>query len=67
MKIELVFLDWQKGGKSVYNTKKGVELSTGQFHSGTTFDGSIALDQEDAKELAGALKEGYHPCFWVTL
>ena len=67
MKIKLVFLDWQKGGESIYSTDEGVELSMGLFHSGTTFEGSIVLDPEDAQELAEAIKQGYQPCFWVTL
>ena len=41
MKIKLVFLDWEKDGKSIYNTPEGVELSFGQFHSGTMFDAEI--------------------------
>ena len=67
MRIKLVFLDWQKDGKSVYATEKGIELSMGQFHSGTTFLGDISVDPMEAKELADAIKQGYQPCFWVTL
>lgn len=65
MKIKLVFSDWQLRGKSVYNTEKGIQLSLGQFHSGTTFNGEIILDEDDEEELKQALKDGYEPVFCV--
>lgn len=61
MKVALVFDDWRKCGKSVYQTSVGVDLSMGQFHSGTTFEADIALDQEGATELASALRNGLTP------
>jgi len=66
MKIKLVFEDWQHLGRSVRQTEKGTELSTGKFHGGTTFNGEIKLNEEDEIELREAVKEGYHPVFWVT-
>ena len=66
MKIKLVFDDWQVRGKSVYATVKGSELSTGDFHAGTTFEGRIELDVDQQAELEQALKAGYQPVFWVT-
>ena len=63
MKIKLVFDDWKEKGKSIYNTEKGIELSMGQFHSGTTFNGDITLDEEDEKELRRAIFNGYRPSF----
>ena len=65
MKIKLTFDDWKNQGKSIYNTEKGIELSSGDFHSGTTFNGTIELDQEQYEELKQALKDGYNPTFWV--
>ncbi len=65
MKIKLVFEDWQRIGKSVYNTEKGIDLSSGQFHSGTTFDGEIKLDECDEQEIRASMKDGYNPVFWV--
>jgi hypothetical protein len=65
MKIKLIFDDWKKQGKSVYNTEKGIELSNGDFHSGTTFDGIIELNQEQHEELKQALEEFYNPVFWI--
>jgi len=64
MKIKLVFADWQeRGGRSVYHTAVGVNLTVGQFHSGTTFSGSIRLSAEDEEELADAMRKGYQPVF----
>ncbi len=65
LKIKLVFDDWRKQGESVYSTEEGFELSWGDFHSGTTFDGNIALDSEQSIELEKAIKDGYTPVFWV--
>lgn len=66
MKVKLVFLDWQQKGRSIYNTERGVDLSTGDFHSGTTFDGEIELDEEQEVELFKAIQDGYQPCFWIA-
>ena len=67
MKINLVFDDWMgKDMKSVYSTIKGTHLSTGDFHSGTTFSGQILLDSEQEAELLQALDEGYMPVFWIS-
>ena len=65
MKIKLVFDDWRTCGKSVYNTEEGVELSSGDFHSGTTFEGEIVLDAEQEEELKKRLGDRYQPVFWV--
>jgi hypothetical protein len=66
MKIKLVFDDWQKEGKSIYSTEKGVELSMCNFHAGTTFDGEINLNKEQEEELKAALRKNYQPIFWMT-
>lgn len=61
MKIKLVFDDWRdSAGKSVYNN-----LSTGEFHAGTTFDGKIELDEELEFELRTCLERGHRPVFRV--
>lgn len=67
MKIKLIFADWRGkgGGKSVYSTEKGIELSAGCFHSGTTFDGEIDLDKFDELDLRASMQDGYEPVFWV--
>jgi len=66
MKIKLVFNDWQKDCKSIYQTEKGTDLSSGSFHSGTTFDAEIGLDKEDTAELQKAIENGFTPVFYVV-
>ena len=63
MKVSLVFDDWQDNRKSIYATEKGVALSMGAFHSGSTFKADIELDDEDAAELLDAMQEGFVPVF----
>ena len=64
MQIKLVFNDWRdKKGLSIY----GTGLSDGQFHAGTTFNGAIYLDDEDAAELTQAIKDGNVPVFDIVL
>jgi hypothetical protein len=67
MKIKLVFHDWlNKNLHSVYSTEKGGELSYGDFHSGTMFDGEITLDKGNTFDLEDALKKGYYPAFYIV-
>lgn len=66
MKIKLVFNDWMRDGQSVYNTRKGVDLSMGHFHSGTVFEAEIKLDDANEDDLRKALEEGYEPHFYVV-
>lgn len=65
MKIKLVFEDWQKDGESVYSSEDGIELSLGSFHSGTTFEGNINLEKNEAIELVNAMRKGYTPVFYL--
>ena len=58
MQIKLIFNFWEENCP---------ELSEGNFHSGTTFNGVICLNNEDAAELTAALKQGYTPVFSVML
>jgi len=71
MKIRLVFDDWRSkhSGQSIYRTSEGVDLSCGpgQFHAGTTFDATIALDEEEANELRKAITKGYEPTFYLMI
>jgi hypothetical protein len=66
MKVKLVFLHWQQKGRSIYNTERGNDLSMGDFHSGTTFEGEIELDEEQEVELFKAIQAGFQPCFWIA-
>ncbi len=65
MKVKLVFDDWKLRGESIYGTLEGVALSEGDFHSGTTFNGEIHLDNEQESELHRALWAGFTPSFIV--
>ena len=66
MKIKLIFDDWRKrSGKSCYSDVACDHLSRGEFHSGTTFNGTIELDEADEGELREALRKGYRPVFWA--
>jgi len=64
MKVKLVFEDWvDRNHKSVYNTEEGIRLSSGDFHSGTTFEATIKVD--NPKELEDCLKQRYYPVFYL--
>lgn len=67
MKIKLVFDTWLGGIglADIYSTEVGIRLSSSDFHSGTTFQGSIEVDEDSAAELQRALADGYHPVFYV--
>ena len=67
MKRLLVFSDWNREGKSIYETPEGVELSKHDFHAGSTFQGNIHLDKWQEKELKETMEKGYQPVFWVSL
>ena len=67
MKIDLVFDDWQKDGKSVYQTRTGLCLRWGELHSGSTFRAEIALDHDTEQDLRDAILNGYTPVSWCAL
>lgn len=66
MKIKMIFDDWRKNGRSVYSVEECLKLSSGDFHSGTTFNGKIQLDRLQEEEIRKAINEGYQPVFWIT-
>lgn len=70
MKILLVFEDWKKGCKSVYNASEGEPgdgLTFGPFHHGTTFEAEIQLHKGDEEELEKAMKNGFTPVWAMVL
>lgn len=67
MKIKMVFDDWRKKGESVSSTEECIKLSSGDFHSGTTFNGKIHLNKAQEEELKMAIEDGYNPVFWITI
>jgi len=65
--IELVFDDWLKlGGKSA-SPEEYVELAHGDFHSGTVFDGTIELDEEQLEDFGNAIAKDFRPVFWIMV
>ncbi len=66
MKINLIFKEWTKKGKSIGVTSETIKLSNQNFHSGATFQGSIYLDAWDEAELREALEKGFQPVFLVN-
>jgi predicted RNase H-like HicB family nuclease len=63
--LKMIFEDWRKDGKSVYQSAEGAPLSYGDFHSGSTFPGKIKLDQEEIDELKKAIAGGFEPNFRI--
>jgi hypothetical protein len=67
MNIKLVFEDWLGNDhKSIYNTQKGVELSAGDLHHGSTFNASIQLDEDSTLDMVDALRHGFNAVFYVV-
>ena len=67
MKVSLVFYDWieEETGESVYCTERGVELSLGDFHSGTMFTAEIELEDYQG-EFEAAAENGIVPVFYAV-
>lgn len=64
MKIKLVFHDWQdRLGNSIYNAIEGINLSGGDLHHGSTFDGTIECDEDTVNDIKDALEAGARPVF----
>jgi hypothetical protein len=64
--VSFAFYDWLREAVSVYNnTEAGLQLSQGDFHSGTSFRGTLALDDDQVLELRQAMQGGYAPAFYV--
>lgn len=71
MKIRamLVLDDWRKFGtsESIYETKLGCLLSSGDLHSGATIQAEIELPDELAQEMIEASDQhGAYPVFRVV-
>ena len=56
MKCSLVLEDWRQRERpdSIYSTKLGMELSSGDLHSGTTFEATVELPQDISLEVIDA-------------
>jgi hypothetical protein len=51
MKVNVIFEDWKDAGKSIYGTQKGMELSLGSLHGGSTWHGEINFDPDTEREI----------------
>lgn len=63
--VRFAFDSWQRDGKPINQTEEGVELSMGDFHGGTVFNGTLQLDAEDLEELRRAIEAKAWPTFLV--
>lgn len=64
MKVRLVFADWQNQNfNSVYQTEEGIELSKRNFHSGSTWQAEVEMNETEAEELKQAQARGFRPIF----
>ena len=65
--VRLVFLDWRNHRNgSLYGTPEYIDLSQGDFHSGSMFPATIMLDADDVCELQQAMADGYMPAFYAV-
>ena len=67
MKINLIFMNWQKEGNWIVDSEENSYLSMGLFHGGTTFDGEIDLPPDAEMELRDALEKGYDPVVIIKI
>ena len=67
MKVDLVFSHWERRGMALDRTEEAIELSMGNFHGGSTFSGSIDLEEDDRLDLIDAAKIEADAVFSVVL
>jgi len=65
MKIKLIFLEWKRRELYPVSGSEMQGLEAGDFHGGSTFNGTIALDEEQETELRHSMANGHTPTFWV--
>jgi hypothetical protein len=66
LNCKLVFDDWRQFvvPYSIYNTQLGLDLSSGDLHSGTTFSAVVRLPEKIEQEIKDAYEEhGAYPVF----
>jgi len=64
--IKLTFDDLRRAGGSICRTEEGVRLTTGSLHSGSTFQGTIILDEDSFIDLERMFIAGLQPVFWIS-
>jgi|GEM_PF-2123908 len=61
--VKLILTDWRRDDRSVY-ANADVDVASGVFHAGSTFDGGIVVGTADQEgELKQVLADGYEPMF----
>jgi hypothetical protein len=63
--VDMSFVSWQKGGKSIYGTDAEERYFVGDFRRGCVFKGTIELDDEEIERMKSAEKEGIRAVFDV--
>ncbi len=63
--VDMSFVSWQKGGKSIYGTEAEERYFVGDFRRGCVFKGTIELDDEEIERMKEAEKEGIRAVFDV--
>ena len=48
---------------TLYDSRTGVELSMSAFHHGSTFEGTIEVDDDEGKFLRAVMRDGWCPVF----
>lgn len=67
IELDFIFDDWRdREGQSVYGKAVDFDndLSTGQFHSGTTYRGILLMDKGAREQLVASMKQGFAPAFY---
>lgn len=64
--IHMTFDDLRRKGRSIYQTEEGVQMTMGNLHSGSTFHGTILLDEEDMDCLNAMFEANLQPVFWIS-
>ncbi len=65
MKVWLVFEDWKRKGKSVYEKPEGEGLTLGPFHHSTSWRAELEMEEGVAEDLKEAIKNGFTPVFAI--
>lgn len=63
--VDMSFVSWQKGGKSIYGTEAEEKYFVGDFRRGCVFKGTIELDDEEIERMKDAEAEGIRAVFDV--
>lgn len=70
--IRMTFDDLRRKGKSLSESTDMADIGTwlemtrGDIHSGSTFGGTITLDEENMDDLNKMFEAGLQPVFWIS-